>query len=304
MKNEMTTIAANEILGRTFQMPFVNLDAARSCVAELKNEHRDEALQFLAERPVHTVVMSSFINDNGLESELNRGKFFGCRNSEGELEGVALIGHATLIEARSDSAMRAFAAVARSSETAINLIMSSGEDADRFWAYYTNGLRQPRLTCKELLFETAFPFMVSHCEYTVRNASIDELKQIAEAQAEIAFLESGVDPLQKDRKGFLARVMRRIEQNRIFVVFENGKLIFKADVIAEASDVTYIEGVYVAKEYQGRGIGSRCLASLNLQLFSKSSTVCLLSNIEHAQAHKSFIKAGFRNSGSCTTLFV
>lgn len=46
--------------------------------------------------------MTSFINDNGIESELNRGKFYGYCNVYGEFEGVALIGHSTLGEARSD----------------------------------------------------------------------------------------------------------------------------------------------------------------------------------------------------------
>jgi len=60
----------------------------------------------LAERPLHTVCIAGFIRDNGLESPLNRGRFYACRNSEGLLEGVALIGHATLIEARTTRAMK------------------------------------------------------------------------------------------------------------------------------------------------------------------------------------------------------
>ena len=66
------------------------------------DEDRTEVLAFLRIRPVHTVVMASFINDNGLESDLNRGAFFAYRDEAGKLEGVALLGHTTLIEARSD----------------------------------------------------------------------------------------------------------------------------------------------------------------------------------------------------------
>src|SRR3954468_21448206 len=67
-----------------------------------------EVLDFLAERPVHTVVMAGLIRDNGLESPFNRGTFYACRDSAGSLAGVALIGHATFVEARTDSALRAF----------------------------------------------------------------------------------------------------------------------------------------------------------------------------------------------------
>lgn len=115
-----------------------------------------EVLDFLRVRPVHTVVMTSFITDNGIESQLNRGRYYGYRNASGELEGVALVGHSTLVEARSDEALEALAQVARNSETPIHLIMSSGKAAERFWQHMTGGLTRPRLTCTEALSKSAF----------------------------------------------------------------------------------------------------------------------------------------------------
>src|SRR5687767_10304428 len=76
-----------------------------SRVSELTNENETETLAFLGLRPVHTVVMTSFIRDNGIDSSLNRGRFFGYRNAQGVLEGVALIGHTTLVEAQTDDAL-------------------------------------------------------------------------------------------------------------------------------------------------------------------------------------------------------
>src|SRR5258705_13564145 len=83
-------------------------------IIELTEEDRNEVLAFLAERPVHTVCIAGFIRDNGMVSPHNRGTFYGCRNSECRLEGVALIGHATLIEARTHRATQVFCIVARS----------------------------------------------------------------------------------------------------------------------------------------------------------------------------------------------
>lgn len=180
-----------------------------SKVCELRNEHHREVIAFLAIRPVHTVVMTSFINDNGMENVLNRGKFYGHRNSRNQLDGVALIGHTTLVEARSEDALKALAFAARSSETPIHLIMSDGTAAETFWKYYAGGHNEPRLKCTEMLFEISFPFPVPVGGHTVRAARAEELMPIAEAQAEIAFMECGVDPLKKDREGFLNRVARR-----------------------------------------------------------------------------------------------
>jgi len=275
-----------------------------SKVRALMPEDTREVLEFLSIRPVHTVVMSSFINDNGIESDLNRGKFYGYRNANDDLEGVALIGHSTLVEARTEESLKALAFVARSSETPIHLIMSSGNDSEQFWGYLTGGTMAPRLTCTEALFEITFPFAVQQCEWRIENANMSHLMQVAEAQAEVAFIECGVDPMLKDREGFLKRVARRIEQKRVFVVVDGDNLVFKADIIAETGNVIYLEGVYVAPEYRGRGIGSKCLSSLSLDLLARVEHICLLSNVEFVNAHKTFIKAGFRNTDECVSLFV
>ena len=247
--------------------------------------------------------MASFIHDNGMVSDLNRGTFYGYRNGEGNLEGVALLGHSTLIESRSENAMIAFAKKAKTERVSINLIMSEHEDALRFWQYYA-GAAEPRLTCTELLFETGFPMLVRESEFNVRTARPEELEQIAEAHAEVAFIESGTDPMVRDRKGFLERVARRIEMGRTFVVVEDGRLLFKADIIAEADGIVYLEGIYVAPEVRGKGIGPKCLSKLNLMLLERADRVCMLSNERFENAHRSFEKAGFRVTGRCTTLFV
>ena len=287
---------------RTFNAPVQAApDLTRVC--ELKELDKAEALAFLATRPVHTVVMTSFINDNGLESDLNRGRFYGYRNAAGSLEGIALLGHTTLLETRSEEALRAFAFTARSTACPIHVVMSDGKVTERFWQYYSAGTHSPRLSFTELLFELSFPVLVQKCDWSIRNAEMAELEQVAQAQAEVAFTESGIDPMQADREGFLKRVAGRIEQKRIFVAFKDGELVFKADIIAETSDVIYLEGIYVSEPYRGQGVGSSCLASLGCSLLSRVSHICLLSNVTFQGAHKSFMKAGFRNTDECTTLF-
>lgn len=271
----------------------------------LTETDKPEVLAFLAARPAHTVVMTGFIEDNGLESADNRGQFYGCRNASGKLEAVALIGHTTLIESRSKTALEAFAAIARSSEIPIYILMSDGRTTEMFWRYYAGETRKPRLICDELLFELDFPFLAQKCDWDIRLAKTNELNPVAEAHAEVAFIESGVNPLDRDREGFLKRTLRRIEKERTFVVFDAaGKLVFKADIIAETSEAIYLEGIYVASEYRGQSVGSSCLAKLSLHLLNRVSQICLLSNIEFKNAHRSFLKAGYKSKDICRTIFV
>ena len=277
-------------------------DMAQVC--ELRDENTAEVLAFLAMRPVHTIVMTSFINDNGLVSSLNRGTFYGFRDAAGKIEGVALIGHTTLVEARTNESLKAFAFAARESETPIHIIMSDGSNAESFWQYYSGGAREPRLVCHELLFEIGFPVMVRETTEDLRLAAEDELLEVAEAHAEVALMESGVNPLTKDREGFLQRTLRRIRQERTFVVFENGKLLFKADIVAETADVIYLEGIYVASDRRGAGAGAKYLSQLSRLLLNRVKHVCLLSNVDFKEAHSAYLKAGFKSKDSCTTIFV
>jgi GNAT superfamily N-acetyltransferase len=275
-----------------------------SHVCRLTEADTPDALAFLAARPVHTVVMTSFIRDNGIESGLNRGRFFGYTDEKGTLEGVALIGHTTLVEARTHRALKALAFAARRAETPIHIVISHGSDAETFWYFLTGGARQPRLVLEEELFEVGFPFPVQRSGEKLRKAAPAELEQVAAIQAELAFMETGTDPMQTDRDGFLARVARRIEQGRVFVVVRDGKVVFKTDVIAETERAAYLEGVYVAPELRGNGLGPKCLAEVSLELLNRVERVCLLSNVEFASAHRAFRKAGFKSTDRCTTLVV
>jgi predicted GNAT family acetyltransferase len=87
-------------------------------------------------------------------------------------------------------------------------------------------------------------------------------------------------------------------------VVKDGDLIFKADVVAQTDDVAYVEGVYVHPEHRGKGVGSDCLGEVGLRLLNEVQNVCLLSNVKFKSVHSSFLKAGFRNTDRCTTLFV
>src|ERR1041385_3280802 len=117
----------------------------------LTAENQPEVLRFLSERPLHTVVMTSLIGDNGMESALHRGTFYGTRDNGGALNGVALIGHAIFIEARSDEPLRQFALLAQQFPHT-HMMMGEHELIERFWKYYLPKGQPARRLCREVLF--------------------------------------------------------------------------------------------------------------------------------------------------------
>src|SRR5207253_8983651 len=80
----------------------------------LTDADEQEVFKFLAAcYTVDAVYMTGLINDNGMESPFNRGAFFAARNGRGRLEGISLIGHATLFETRTERALAALGALAQ-----------------------------------------------------------------------------------------------------------------------------------------------------------------------------------------------
>jgi predicted GNAT family acetyltransferase len=262
-----------------------------------------EALAFLATRPVHTVNLRGFIGDNGLCSPLNRGKFYGYRNGEGALEGVALIGHATLIEAHTDRALEALARKAQEC-TRAHMIMGEQERIEEFWSYYAEDGQRMRLACRELLFELRWPVEARQVVSGLRLATLDDLDLIIPVQAAMAEEESGVNPLEKDPEGFRTRCARRIEQGRIWVCVENGRLIFKTDVMADTPEVIYLEGIYVNPEERSKGYGLRCLSQLSLTLLRRTETLSILVNEQNVAAQALYKRAGFKFTSTYDTIFL
>ena len=282
---------------------FAPADFKALTVQALTNGHKDEVLAFLSARPTHTVFMAGMIRDNGLESPFNRGTFYACRNGEGQLEGVALIGHATLIEARTEAALQAFANEAQNCRRA-HMIMGEREKVESFWNCYEGGGQAPRLACRELLFEQRWPIEVREAVRGLRPATLDDLELVMPVQAAMALAESGVNPMQTDPFGFRLRCGRRIEQGRVWVLVENGKLIFKADIISDTSEVVYLEGIYVAPEERGKGYGLRCLSQLSRNLLARTKSVCLLINELNQEAHSFYKKAGYKLTALYDTIFL
>lgn len=265
-----------------------------------------EALEFLSARPIHSVIMSSFILDNGLESDLNRGRFYAFRDHTGHIQGIALVGHATLFETNCDAALAAFARLVRNSD---NVHMIMGEDAkvEQFWRHFRIPDTVPHQVGRELLFEQRSTVLEQSSTEThdLRLATLEDLNVVMTTHARMACEELGlVDPIVADPKGFPERCARRIQQRRVWVLIESGRLVFKADVVADTPQAIYLEGIYVNPEKRGHGYGLSCLTELSRSLLQRTESICLLVNERNPRAHAFYRRAGFRLQSYYRTIFL
>lgn len=293
------------------QIPTVKLDASTFATPaatetfqamRLTNEAETEVLNFLVERPLHTVILTGFIRDNGLVSPANRGAFYGVRNNDGELEGVALIGHATLMETRTERAIWAFAEIAQRCSSA-HMILGEQERIEEFWSHYQAGGQQMRLASRESLFELRHPLTMEEVP-DLRRATLAELELIVPIQAQMAEKESGINPLERDAEGFWQRCRRRIEQGRSWVLVRDGELLFKTDIISDTEEVIYLEGVWSNEKLRGSGQGIDCMSQLATELLQHTKAISLLVDEKNMRAQTFYRKCGFRFLTTYDTIFL
>jgi uncharacterized protein len=272
-------------------------------VKPLAENEQSEVLQFLSQRAIHTVSMTSLIQDNGMVHRFNRGTFYGCRDTNGQLEGVALVGHATLMETVSDRALSLLAQVAHQC-TGTHMIMGEKERVADFWSHYASAGRRQRLACREWLYELSRPVAPFGPASGLRPATANELELVMPIQAELAFEESGVNPMHVDPKGFRARCLRRIEQNRTWVVVEDDRLIFKADVVSKTAPIVYVEGIWTRDDRRNNGDSVKFMNELTHKLLDDTKSICLLVNEVNKPAQSFYRKCGFRFRATYETIFL
>ena len=139
---------------------------------------RVETLEFLAQRGINAAFFAGIVYDNGLESPLNRGTFFGYRNSFGQLEGVGLIGHATLLEAETEQALQALAIAAQGCKSA-HMIMCEESRLEKFWRHYAEAGQEMRRASRQLLLELRWPVETSKNVSKLRLATTADLDLVS-----------------------------------------------------------------------------------------------------------------------------
>jgi GNAT superfamily N-acetyltransferase len=254
--------------------------AVRTAPAEpLDDADRDEALAFLGGRPLHTVIMAGLMRQHGARVSWPDGRFYGYRDARGRLEGVALVGRATMFEARTASALSAFAERARLCPS-VRMIAGEAADLEAFWRHYAADGQAPRLLCRQFFYEFSGPPEGAEGAEGLRRATPDDLEQIVEAHARMFFEDSGVDPRAEDPEGFRRRCAERVGRGKVWTLMEGRELIFKADVITETPEAAYVEGVWVNPSHRLKGYGRRCWAALGRALLERAPAFCGFVNAE------------------------
>ncbi|HEV7474636.1 MAG TPA: GNAT family N-acetyltransferase, partial [Pyrinomonadaceae bacterium] len=130
------------------------------------------------------------------------------------------------------------------------------------------------------------------------------IDNVMKVNSELAQAESGTDPMKRDPEGFRSRTAQRISRGRHWIWMEDGRLLFKADIIADTPEVIYLEGIYVEPAERGKGYGSMCLSQLGRRLLQRTGSICLTLNATKEKTKNFYTKAGFALRSYYDTIYL
>jgi hypothetical protein len=127
----------------------------------------------------------------------------------------------------------------------------------------------------------------------------EELDALLPAAVAMFTEEIGVSPLRIDGgAGYRARLAELVRAGRALAWFEGGQVVFKAEIGAVSRAACQVQGVWVAPEHRGAGIGAAGTAAVVEYARSVlAPVVSLYVNDYNAAARAAYRRVGFREVG-------
>jgi uncharacterized protein len=150
---------------------------------------------------------------------------------------------------------------------------------------------------------TALPPIVAP-DPRARPLRMEELPLLVPAAVAMFTEEVGVSP-QANGGGpaYRARLAELVRAGRSLGIVENGQLLFKAEIGAVTTRCCQVQGVWVAPEARGTGLGKSGMAAVVAHaLDSVAPIVSLYVNDFNTRAVATYLKVGFRHVGTFATI--
>ncbi|HEY7176076.1 MAG TPA: GNAT family N-acetyltransferase, partial [Micromonosporaceae bacterium] len=117
--------------------------------------------------------------------------------------------------------------------------------------------------------------------------------------------EVGVDPRAHDGgRGYRRRVSNLIAAGRAWARFENGEVVFKAEVGSMSRTVGQIQGVWVHPDRRGEGLGAAGTAAVTDAVIASGRTASLYVNCFNAPARRAYQRVGFEQVATFATVLL
>ncbi len=139
----------------------------------------------------------------------------------------------------------------------------------------------------------------------VRLVKAEEIDVYLTAAVAMFIEEVGVDPRANDGgRGYRRRIASLIAAGRAWARFEDGQVVYKAEIGSQSATVGQIQGVWVHPLYRGRGLGSAGTATVVDAVVRSGRTASLYVNSFNYPARRAYARIGLSQVATFTTVLL
>jgi len=139
----------------------------------------------------------------------------------------------------------------------------------------------------------------------VRQVRMDEIDSYLPAAIAMFIEEVGIDPRANDGgRNYRRRVANLIASGRAWARFENGEVVYKAEVGSMSASVGQIQGVWVTPARRGEGIGASGTAAVAAAVTALGRVPSLYVNSYNERARRTYATVGFTQVATFATILL
>lgn len=276
---------------------------ARQGVTLLGPADLSEFLELTARSPVVNAFAEYRARTTKLEPRLLAGEVWG-RYDAGRLVAACHVGaNLVPVECTPDDA-RAFAERALTRPRSVITIVGPQDQVWPLWDALSDSWGPPRETrWDQPHLELGGPPLVA-ADPEVRRTTPDDFEALYPACVAMYTEEVGVDP-EADGGAplYRSRVRQLIGLGWSFARFEDGRVVFKAEVAHATPYAAQIQGVWVAPDRRGQGVAAGGVAAV-VEACRRdiAPVVSLYANIWNEPARRAYDRVGFQQSETFATV--
>jgi predicted GNAT family acetyltransferase len=279
------------------------LKTTTATVGSLRPADLAEVLELLSRDPVADVFVASRVYSSGLVAGRLGGDLWGYREA-GRLVAICYSGANLVPVAASAEAARTFAGLAARRGRRCSSMLGPADAVLTMWDLLRPGWgaarevrpHQPLLAIADAPAVSADPL--------VRRVWPHEIDTVVPACIAMFTEEVGVSPVGRDGGAYYrARVAEMVCSGRAFARFEDGEVVFKAEIGAATPHACQVQGVWVRPDRRGQGLCAPGMAAV-VQHAQRdiAPVVTLYVNDYNVPARSAYRRVGFRDIGEFATV--
>jgi predicted GNAT family acetyltransferase len=251
----------------------------------------------LERRPLHNLYFLAMLDRLASTGRALEGRMVARLGEDGTIAGAADCGRNLVFELRDESdgeTVECLAEAAATIEKGRHALVGVRHLAAAFHrAYERRGARV--LTIREqILYSVGRETIARAPDREVRTPRLAELDEVLRVHAAMCLEDLGHDQVAENPHGYRQYFRQLIRDERVWVMSDRGRIVFKAESAIESASAAQVEGVYTDPAFRREGRARAGLSRVCLDLLARVPRVTLYVNEGNRPAISLYRSLGFR----------